>query len=71
MIVAVDRSKGLESRANDNFRALLGTNFNPNWSYQLIFPSSLPYKSRDGWSLVMENADEILGQSLVVIGKAN
>ena len=70
-MIAMDRSRGLESRANDNFKALLGANFNPNWSYQLVFPSSLPYKVRLGWSLVMENADEILGQPLVVVGKEN
>ena len=70
-MIAMDRSRGLESRANDNFKVLLGPNFNPNWSYQLVFPSSLPQKVRMGWSLVMENADEILGQSLVVVGKEN
>ena len=71
MILAVDRSRGLKSRASENFKVLLGANYDPNWSYQLVFPSSIPQKRREGWQLVMEDADEILGQALVVVGKEN
>lgn len=55
--------------ATDNFKAILGAQFDPSWCYQLVFPTSLQVKRLDGWQLVHENGDEILGQTLIVIGK--
>ena len=51
------------------FRRLLGAAYDPNWAYQLIFPTSYPVKHRDGWTLVHEEADSILGQTLVLVGR--
>ena len=52
-----------------HFRSILGAEYDPQWDYQLVFPSSLPTKRRDGWTLVREDVEEILGQSLYLIGR--
>lgn len=49
---------------------LLGPLHNPEWEYSLVLPTSVPHKAQRGWSLVLEDADSILGQSLCIIGRA-
>lgn len=57
------------SKASENFKRLLGATYDPELDYQLVFPSSVPTKRRDGWTLVMEDADEILGQTLAIVAR--
>ena len=54
-------------KAHENFKRLLGAKYDPEKDYQLVFPSSVPTKRRDGWRLVLEDAETILGQALCIV----
>ena len=58
-----------KSTPQANFLRLLGAKYNENFDYQLVFPSSVPTKRRDGWQVVLEDAKTILGQPLHLIAR--
>jgi hypothetical protein len=62
-------SNGHRMTKQQNFKILLGPKYDSNLEYQLVFPSSYQAKARDGWKLELEDAEQILGQSLIVISR--
>ena len=52
-----------------HFQLLLEEDYNPNWDYLLILPSSLPVKEQEGFSLLLDKAGDVQGQPLYLVGR--
>ena len=52
-----------------HFRAILDEDYDPDWLYLLILPSSLPVKEQQGFSLLRKDAGDVYGQPLYLICK--
>lgn len=48
---------------------ILGDLYDDDWEYILVLPSSVQLKQQQGFSLVKEDASEVQGQTLHLIGR--
>lgn len=54
---------------NLHFQVLLGEEYDENWDYLLVLPSSVALKTQQGFTLVKRDAGDVDGQPLVCIGR--
>jgi hypothetical protein len=54
---------------NLHIQMILGDLYDDDWEYLLVLPSSVTLKQQQGYSIVKEDASEVQGQSLYLVGR--